>query len=57
MNQNDPVNHRIVLASRPVGAPTAANFRLEECDVPVPSPGQVLTRTCICRLTRTCVAA
>ncbi len=45
MNQNNPVNHRIVLASRPVGAPTAANFRLEECDVPVPSPGQVLTRT------------
>ncbi len=45
MNQNNTVNRRIVLNSRPVGAPTAENFRLEACDVPVPASGQVLTRT------------
>jgi len=45
MNQNHTVNRRIVLNSRPVGAPTAGNFRLEACNVPVPAPGQVLTRT------------
>jgi hypothetical protein len=43
--QNNPVNRRIVLNARPVGAPTVENFRLEECDVPIASPGQVLTRT------------
>ena len=31
--------------SRPVGAPTAGNFRLEEGAVPVPTAGQVLLRT------------
>lgn len=36
---------RIVLASRPVGEPTAANFRLEEVDMPTPAEGQVLLRT------------
>ncbi len=45
MSQNNTVNRRIVLNSRPVGVPTAGNFRLEACDVPVPAPGQVLTRT------------
>jgi NADPH-dependent curcumin reductase len=40
-----PVNRRIVLSSRPFGALSAANFRLEEAVVPVPSPGQVLLRT------------
>lgn len=38
------VNRRIVLASRPVGAPTAGNFRLEEVEGPVPGEGQVLLR-------------
>lgn len=38
-------NRRIVLDSRPVGAPTAANFRVEEVAVPAPSPGHVLLRT------------
>ena len=42
---NNKINRRIILNSRPVGAPTAANFRLEQCDVPVPSKGQVLLRT------------
>jgi NADPH-dependent curcumin reductase CurA len=40
-----PVNRRVVLSSRPVGVPSAANFRLEEAAVPAPSPGQVLLRT------------
>jgi NADPH-dependent curcumin reductase len=39
------VNRRIVLKSRPVGAPSPANFRLEELTAPVPLPGQVLMRT------------
>jgi NADPH-dependent curcumin reductase CurA len=40
-----PVNRRIVLASRPVGVPTAANFRLETTPVPQPGEGQVLLQT------------
>ena len=44
MSSNN-VNRRIILNSRPVGAPIAANFRLEHSDVPVPSKGQVLMRT------------
>ena len=36
---------RIVLASRPVGEPTAANFRLEDYPVPTPGAGEVLLRT------------
>jgi NADPH-dependent curcumin reductase CurA len=36
---------RIVLASRPTGEPTAANFRLEEVPVPTPGEGEVLLRT------------
>lgn len=45
MTQSDTTSRRIVLASRPVGAPTAENFRLEETPVPAPSAGQVLLRT------------
>ena len=36
---------RIVLASRPVGEPTAANFRLDDYPVPAPGAGEVLLRT------------
>jgi NADPH-dependent curcumin reductase CurA len=36
---------RIVLASRPVGEPKPSDFRLEECPVPQPGPGQVLLKT------------
>lgn len=39
------INRRIVLASRPHGAPLPENFRLEEGAVPVPAEGQVLLRT------------
>jgi len=43
--QTSSINRRVVLASRPVGAPSAANFRVEEIVVPEVSPGQVLLRT------------
>ncbi len=45
MPQSDTINRRIVLASRPTGAPIQDNFRLEEVLVPTPQNGQVLTRT------------
>lgn len=35
---------RVVLASRPSGAPTAENFRLETTEVPEPGDGEVLVR-------------
>lgn len=38
-------NHRIRLNSRPVGAPTAENYLLDEVPVPTPGEGQVLLRT------------
>jgi len=38
-------NRRIVLASRPQGAPTEANFRLETAPVPEPGEGEVVLRT------------
>ncbi|WP_029918011.1 NADP-dependent oxidoreductase [Pelobacter seleniigenes] len=39
------VNRKIILNSRPVGAPTENNFRLEKTAIPVPEKGQVLLRT------------
>lgn len=44
-SQNPPVNRRIVLDSRPAGAPTLDNFRLEDSELPIPAVGQVLLRT------------
>lgn len=42
----DPVvNRRIVLASRPSGMPTEANFRLESAPLPQPGEGEVLLKT------------
>jgi NADPH-dependent curcumin reductase len=38
-------NRKIVLASRPEGAPQPSNFRLEESPAPEPRDGQVLLRT------------
>lgn len=38
-------NTRILLASRPVGEPTAENFRIESVPVPEPAEGEVLLRT------------
>lgn len=45
MSPGHTANRTIVLNSRPIGAPTIDNFRLEELAVPVPSAGQVLIRT------------
>jgi NADPH-dependent curcumin reductase len=45
MTQPRRVNRRILLARRPSGAPTAADFRLDERDVVPPTAGQVLTQT------------
>lgn len=45
MTQSTQSNRRIVLASRPHGAPTPENFRLEEQAIPTPAQGQVLLRT------------
>ncbi|MCG6234274.1 NADP-dependent oxidoreductase [Vibrio furnissii] len=39
------MNQRIVLASRPVGAPTKQDFRLEAVTQPQPGEGEVLLRT------------
>ncbi|MDN3611924.1 NADP-dependent oxidoreductase [Vibrio ostreicida] len=39
------INRRIVLASRPNGAPNAENFRLETSQKPVPNQGEVLLRS------------
>jgi NADPH-dependent curcumin reductase CurA len=38
-------NRRIVLASRPTGAPTKDDFRLEEAATPEPKEGEVLLRS------------
>ena len=45
MPSGKTLNRRIVLNSRPVGAPTTDNFRLEENAKPVPAAGEVLLRT------------
>ncbi len=45
MPQTATVNRRIVLNARPIGAPTARDFRLENGSVPKPGAGQVLLRT------------
>lgn len=44
MSQTTQINRRFVLASRPHGAPTANNFRLEETQIPKPAQNQVLLR-------------
>jgi NADPH-dependent curcumin reductase CurA len=38
------INHRIVLASRPVGEAELSNFRLEATELPALQDGQVLVR-------------
>ncbi|WP_295799438.1 NADP-dependent oxidoreductase [uncultured Microbulbifer sp.] len=45
LNQSREHNRRLVLASRPKGAPSDDNFRLEQTDIPSPADGQVLLRT------------
>lgn len=45
MPSKNHINRKIVLNSRPVGVPTADDFRLEEASTPVPADGQILLRT------------
>lgn len=45
MPSGESINRRIVLKSRPVGAPTSENFLLDETAMPVPTTGQILLRT------------
>jgi hypothetical protein len=45
MPQTTDKNRRIVLASRPKGAPTEENFRLEEVPLPKPGEGELLLRS------------
>lgn len=45
MSQASTSNQRIVLASRPKGAPTAENFRFEQVTLPELANGQVLLKT------------
>src|SRR4051812_15669019 len=41
----NPLNRRIILASRPRGLPRLEDFRLENTPIPTPGEGQVLLRT------------
>ena len=45
MSQSNSVNRQLVLASRPHGAPTADNFRLEQHPIPEAAEGELLLRT------------
>jgi NADPH-dependent curcumin reductase CurA len=45
MSQSKTINRQFLLASRPHGAPTPDNFKLEQSPVPAPAAGQVLLRT------------
>ncbi|MDF7809369.1 NADP-dependent oxidoreductase [Pontiellaceae bacterium B12219] len=45
MTQSNETNRRIVLNTRPHGAPKPSDFRLEEATVPTPGKGEVLLRT------------
>lgn len=45
MPLSNTLNRRVVLNSRPIGAPTESDFRIEEGTVPVPTEGQILLRT------------
>jgi NADPH-dependent curcumin reductase CurA len=50
MTQTNTINRQVQLASRPVGAPTAANFHIATSSVPSAGPGQVLLRTVLLSL-------
>jgi NADPH-dependent curcumin reductase CurA len=43
--QTRSINRRIVLASRPYGAPTPDNFRLDHVNIPTPGDGELVLRT------------
>ena len=45
MPASPSLNHRIVLAARPHGAPRLTDFHTESLPIPIPQAGQLLTRT------------
>lgn len=45
MKQTQQTNRRIVLNSRPHGAPVATDFRLDHLEIPTPKAGEILLRT------------
>ena len=45
MTTAETTNRRILLKSRPTGAPVAGNFQLDEAPIPVPGDGEILLRT------------
>ena len=45
MKQTSTTNRRLVLAERPIGAPTTSTFILETAEVPSPPDGEMLLRT------------
>ena len=45
LSMSNSENQQIVLASRPIGAPTPDNFRFETQPIPAPVQGQMLLRT------------
>ncbi|MDU7766670.1 MAG: NADP-dependent oxidoreductase, partial [Serratia marcescens] len=45
MSPSSQQNRRFLLASRPHGEPTAANFRLDTVPAPQPGAGQLVLRT------------
>ena len=47
MSEIPTTTRQIVLASRPTGAPTSENFRLETADLPELAEGEVLVRTTV----------
>jgi len=45
MTQSNKTNRRLVLASRPQGAPTEDTLKLETAEIPTPQQGEMLLRT------------
>ena len=45
MPQSPTINRRLVLAERPLGAPTPATLRMESASLPIPGPDEMLLRT------------
>ena len=44
MSASGLLNRRVLLASRPEGAPTPENFRIEEKAAPEPGDGEILLK-------------
>jgi NADPH-dependent curcumin reductase CurA len=51
------MNKQILLAHRPEGLPTTADFRIEELPVPRPKEGELLLRILFLSLTPICAGS